>query len=381
MNEQITQVVNAIKVPNTGKTLGEESRVVKIEESSERLEIVYKRDGISVEDKRSIEDSIYEGLKDLVSEDKIIVKTVSADNQQYSKSAPAQQAQQKQEANLKAGHGPTGVPKKRVPGAAKVIAVSSGKGGVGKSTVTVNLALALAGQGKKVGIIDADIYGPSVPMLMGQRDAKPKATEGNKILPIDAWGVTFISFGLFIDESEPVIWRGPMLGGVLNQFLFDVNWGELDYLILDLPPGTGDMQLSMVQATEVDGAIVVSTPQDVALLDSKKGLEMFKKVNVPIIGMVENMSMFICDSCGKEHAIFGKDGVKAASDGLGVNYLGGIPLDIHVRESSDNGRPYMSNGELSETKISEAFNAVASNVDSYFNKESKGNFISKLFKK
>lgn len=381
MSDKFSQLINEILIPSNGKSLAEENRILEINHNDDKFEVIYNADGIEVSDKRAIEDKVYAALDGKIDEEKIFVKTISSKKESASAvSTTTGQSSHAQPANLKAGHGPVGANKKRVENVDKVIAVSSGKGGVGKSTVTTNLALSLTALGKKVGVIDADIYGPSLPMLLGKRDAKPESDGGKKILPIEAWGINFISFGLFVDEKEPVIWRGPMLGGVLNQFLFDVNWGKLDYLILDLPPGTGDVQLSMVQATEVDGAIIVSTPQDVALLDSKKGLEMFKKVNVPIIGMVENMSSFICDSCDKEHFIFGKDGVKGAADGLGVNYLGGIPLETTLREASDSGKPYMANPEYSQTKISESFNNVAKNVDSYFNKSNKGGFLKNLFK-
>ena len=178
------------------------------------------------------------------------------------------------------------------------------KGEWEKSTVAVNLALALTHLGRKVGVLDADIYGPSLPTLLNQSSAQPKSTEDKKIQPIEVYGLEFISFGLFIPESDPVIWRGPMLGGVLNQFLFDVKWSQLDYLILDLPPGTGDVQLSLVQNVEIDGAVIVSTPQKVALLDTKKGLNMFKKVNIPILGMIENMSYFVPEDDRKKKIFY-----------------------------------------------------------------------------
>jgi len=273
-------------------------------------------------------------------------------------------------AQITTGHGPgPGANKKRVPNVKKVIAVSSCKGGVGKSTVAVNLAFALKNMGKKVGILDADIYGPSMPMLLNQREAKPIANEDKKILPIMAYGIPFMSFGLFVEEKEPVIWRGPMLGGVLNQFLFDVNWGELDYLIIDLPPGTGDMQLSMVQATDIDGAIVISTPQDVALLDSKKGLKMFHQVKVPVIGMVENMSYFIPDdNPTKKYFIFGESGVKKAAAELETTLLAEIPMEIALRQSSDIGMPYMNESKYEGRPIWNAYMTLAKNVDRTFDK-------------
>ena len=223
-----------------------------------------------------------------------------------------------------------------------------------------------------------------MPMLLNQRGTKPGATDDKKILPIDAYGIPFISFGLFINEKDPVIWRGPMLGGVLNQFLFDVAWEGLDYLIIDLPPGTGDMQLSMIQATDIDGAIVVSTPQDVALLDSKKGLAMFNQVKVPILGMVENMSYFVPDdNQSKKYFIFGEGGVKKAAQELNVNLLAEIPLEIALREGSDTGKPYMNEKKYEGRPVWNAYMSLAKNVDQCFNEQSttdepKG-FFKRLF--
>jgi ATP-binding protein involved in chromosome partitioning len=237
--------------------------------------------------------------------------------------------------------------------------------------------------GKKVGIIDADIYGPSIPMLLGKREQKPVASADKKIIPVESNGLKFLSFGLFIDEKDPVIWRGPMLGGVLNQFLFDADWTGIDYLLIDLPPGTGDIQLSMVQNCHVDGAIIISTPQDVALLDATKGLEMFRKLNLPIVGMVENMSSFVCSNCQHEHHIFGDGGVEKASKKLGVNFLGSIPLELELRTSADEGMPYMLNPSYEGRSVSRAFNSVSQKVDQHFNpgNEPKTGFLSKLFQR
>ena len=259
----------------------------------------------------------------------------------------------------------------------------SGSPGVGKSTFTSNLAATLVNQGRKVGIIDADIYGPSMPMLFNKRDEKPEATIDKKIIPLENHGVKFISFGSFIDENEPVVWRGPMLGGVLNQFLFDTDWGELDYLIIDLPPGTGDVQLSMVQNCNVDGSIIISTPQDVALLDAKKGLNMFHRLNLPVIGMVENMSSYICDSCDKEHFIFGTGGVMSACSELGVGFLGKIPLEMAVRKGADFGTPYMSQNKHEGRKVWDAYTEIVSKLDRYFNPDdnTKKGILSRVFGK
>ncbi|PCD77557.1 Mrp/NBP35 family ATP-binding protein [Pseudothioclava arenosa] len=228
-----------------------------------------------------------------------------------------------------------------VPGVRHIIAVGSGKGGVGKSTVSSNLAVALAREGKRVGLLDADIYGPSQPRMMGtyQRPASP---DGHTILPLRAHGVTLMSIGLMLKEDEAVIWRGPMLMGALQQMLGQVRWdeyGPLDVLIIDLPPGTGDIQLSLCQKTQLDGAIIVSTPQDVALLDAKKALDMFRRLGTPIMGLIENMSTYVCPNCGHEEHLFGHGGVEAEAARLGLPYLGALPLALDVRVAGDAGNP------------------------------------------
>ena len=226
-----------------------------------------------------------------------------------------------------------------IPGVRNVIAVGSGKGGVGKSTVAVNLALALAATGAKVGLLDADIYGPNVPLMMGAR-GKPDPAPDGKIKPIRAYGIDLISIAFFLpDDDSPVIWRGPMLTKLLTQFIYDVAWGELDYLVMDMPPGTGDVQLTTAQSLPLTGAIIVSTPQDVALLDAGKALTMFQKLNVPVIGIVENMSSFICPHCGQGTDLFGHGGAQAAATRFGVPFLGDIPLVLEIRQGSDAGEP------------------------------------------
>jgi ATP-binding protein involved in chromosome partitioning len=225
-----------------------------------------------------------------------------------------------------------------VPGVASIIAVASGKGGVGKSTVAVNLALALKGRGLKVGILDADIYGPSMPRLLALR-GRPQTLSGNKLAPMDAYGLKVMSMGFLVDEETPMIWRGPMVMSALSQMLKDVAWGELDILVVDMPPGTGDAQLTMAQQVPLAGAVIVSTPQDLALIDARKGLNMFRKVNVPVLGIVENMSTFVCPHCGEPSNIFGHGGARAEAARLGVPFLGEVPLTIAVRELSDEGRP------------------------------------------
>ncbi|EBA03029.1 Mrp/NBP35 family protein [Rhodobacterales bacterium HTCC2150] len=226
----------------------------------------------------------------------------------------------------------------QISGVDRILAVASGKGGVGKSTVSSNLAVALAKQGRRVGLLDADIYGPSQPRMMGI-NKRPGSPDGKKIIPLHAHGVTLMSIGFMVDPDKAVVWRGPMLMGALQQMLGQVEWGELDVLIVDLPPGTGDVQLTLCQKTHMTGALVVSTPQDVALLDARKALDMFKTLNTPVLGMIENMSSYICPECGNEAHIFGHGGVADEAEKLGLPFLGSLPLHLDVRMAGDAGTP------------------------------------------
>ncbi|MFA7095915.1 MAG: iron-sulfur cluster carrier protein ApbC [Gammaproteobacteria bacterium] len=219
-----------------------------------------------------------------------------------------------------------------------IIAVSSGKGGVGKSTVSVNLALALSAEGASVGILDADIYGPSQPRMLGIQ-GRPESKDGKSLEPMTSYHLQAMSIGFLIDEETPMIWRGPMVTQALEQLLNDTNWKELDYLIIDMPPGTGDTQLTLAQKVPVSGAVIVTTPQDIALLDARKGLKMFQKVEVPVLGIVENMSTHICSKCGHEEHIFGAGGGLRMAEQYDVDFLGSLPLDISIRENADGGRP------------------------------------------
>ena len=223
-------------------------------------------------------------------------------------------------------------------GVQRILAIGSGKGGVGKSTVSSNLAVALAKQGRKVGLLDADIYGPSQPRMMGV-NKRPASPDGKTIIPLKAHGVTLMSIGFMLEEGKAVVWRGPMLMGALQQMLGQVEWGELDVLIVDLPPGTGDVQLTLCTKSELTGAIVVSTPQDVALIDARKALDMFATLKTPVLGLIENMSMFVCPDCGAEHEIFGQGGVAAEAKALGVPLLGALPIDLETRLAGDGGTP------------------------------------------
>ena len=230
-------------------------------------------------------------------------------------------------------------PKAGVPGVDAIIAVASGKGGVGKSTTAVNLALAMKANGLRVGILDADIYGPSLPRLLNLRERKPEVVSGRILRPLDAGGVKAMSIGFLVEEETPMIWRGPMVVSALNQMLREVEWGTLDVLVVDMPPGTGDAQLTMAQQVPLAGSVIVSTPQDLALIDARKGLNMFRRVDVPVLGIVENMSFFICPHCGGRTDIFAHGGARHEADRLGVPFLGEVPLDLSIRLTSDAGTP------------------------------------------
>jgi ATP-binding protein involved in chromosome partitioning len=243
-----------------------------------------------------------------------------------------------------------------LPGVKNIIAVASGKGGVGKSTVSVNLALALAAEGATVGILDADIYGPSQPRMLGLT-GKPSSPDGKSIVPMRAHGLQAMSIGVLIEEDTPMIWRGPMVTQALMQLLTDTRWEELDYLIIDLPPGTGDIQLTLSQKVPVSGAVIVTTPQDIALLDARKALGMFRKVEVPVLGVVENMATHICTNCGHEEHIFGQGGGARMAQEAGIAYLGDLPLDIRIRQQADDGKPTVA--AIPDSDLTARYRAIA----------------------
>ena len=244
------------------------------------------------------------------------------------------------------GQAPGGA-KLQVPGVKHIVAVASGKGGVGKSTTAVNLALGLASLGLRVGLLDADIYGPSIPRMLGIR-GRPQSPDGTKLLPLENHGIVCMSIGFLVPEDTPTIWRGPMVMSAITQMLRDVKWGALDVMVVDLPPGTGDAQLTMSQNVPLSGAVIVSTPQDIALLDARKGLNMFRKVDVPVFGIVENMSYFVCPHCGERSEIFSHGGARAEAEKLGTDFLGEVPLHIAIRETSDAGTPITVSAPNSE---------------------------------
>jgi len=242
-----------------------------------------------------------------------------------------------------------------LPGVRKIVAVASGKGGVGKSTVAVNLALSLKDLGNRVGLLDADVHGPSVPLMMGT-EAVPRAASDKKVYPVERYGISLISMGFFLDDESPVIWRGPIVMGIIRQFLRDVVWGELDYLVVDLPPGTGDASLTLAQEVPLDGGVIVSTPQDVALLDVQRGIAMFRQVKVPLFGIIENMSYYLCPHCGERDDIFGNGGVKKT----GLDLLGEVPIEEEMRVAGDDGRPFVF--QQPDHPVSQVFRQIASRI-------------------
>jgi ATP-binding protein involved in chromosome partitioning len=258
----------------------------------------------------------------------------------------------------KAARTPPGQGPMLLPEVGAIVAVASGKGGVGKSTTAVNLAVALASQGLRVGLLDADIYGPSLPQMLGTRE-RPRA-EGQRIIPLKRWGLTAMSIGFLVEEETPMVWRGPMVMGALEQLMGQVEWGALDVMVVDMPPGTGDAQLTMSQRVPLAGAVIVSTPQDVALIDARRGVRMFEKVGVPVLGLVENMSFYCCPNCGHRADLFGHGGARKEAEKLGVEFLGELPLKIEIRELADAGTPIVA--ARPETEEARAYQRIATRL-------------------
>ena len=314
-------------------------RVHSVDEEENKIRIRFFSDGIDLTTKSNIESFIRNQLN-------CDNNTLTIYFERKEKQAPSSATPPKQNTDhnshkhveQKNPNTPPPSGKRPIQGVKRIIAVASGKGGVGKSTVSVNLALGLYNQGYKVGILDADIYGPSIPTMLNIHE-DPLINENNKIIPPEAYGLKVMSFGFFAPEETAVIWRGPMIMKALQQFFWDVDWGNLDFLIIDLPPGTGDAQLTLVQSIPLTGAVIVTTPQNVALLDAVKGIAMFRKTDVPILGVVENMSTFTCPSCGSQSHIFGNGGAEKVSNKFEVPILGHIPLFSEIRESGDTGKP------------------------------------------
>ena len=332
-NEQITAALSKLALPDGGDLVSRDMiRALQI--AGPRVSFVIEAPSPAIaqqmEPLRKMAQAAVEALPD--------VEAVQVALTAHSGGQPTPPPQQQPPSLKIGGHPKPQAAPMKPSGVQRILAIGSGKGGVGKSTVSSNLAVALARAGRRVGLLDADIYGPSQPRMMGVSE-RPKSPDGKTIIPLHAHGVTVMSIGLMMDPDKAVIWRGPMLMGALQQMLGQVEWGELDVLIVDLPPGTGDVQLTLCQKSEVSGAIVVSTPQDVALLDARKALNMFDTLNTPVLGLIENMSQFTCPDCGATHDIFGQGGVKAEAEKLGVPLLGALPIDLDTRLAGDGGTP------------------------------------------
>ena len=347
LKEQVAAALSKITMPGTGKDIVAAGAVSDIYEKDGKVML-----SISVPaDKASRFEPIRAAAEVAVKSIPGVAKaTVALTAEVAPGSTPPKVASQ----NHGHGHSHAMPAKNAIPGVKSIIAVASGKGGVGKSTTAVNFALALSTRGLKVGILDADIYGPSVPRLMGLSGDKPQVNEDRTLMPLENYGLKVMSIGFLVDEETPMIWRAPMAVSALTQMLRESAWGDLDVLVVDMPPGTGDVQLTMAQQVPLTGAVIVSTPQDLALLDARRGVAMFQKVEVPVLGIVENMAYFICPGCGTHHDIFGHGGAAQEARRIGVPFLGEVPLEMKIRETSDAGLPVVAtepNGPHAESYL------------------------------
>lgn len=327
--EQIQTLLKEVALPGTGTNLVSAGAVSRIIAREGKVSLILSLPANLAGSR--------DALKNDVAQRILAVEGVT-DVQVLEKSAPPSDAPQP---------GPA-VGGQGIPGVRHIIAIASGKGGVGKSTVAVNLAVALAQAGKRVGLLDSDVYGPSIPKMLGLEGERPRVTQDERLIPLEAHGLKTMSIGFMLDDDSPVIWRGPMVTGLLRQFLNQVAWGELDYLVLDLPPGTGDAQLTLVQTVALSGGIIVTTPQDVALLDVQRGIQMFQRVEVPILGIVENMSLFVCPKCGETTEIFSHGGGEKAAERYQVPFLGAIPIVRDYALAGDNGVPVVVSDRASK---------------------------------
>jgi len=341
LEQQIRDAFSSITFADTDKNVLEADIVYSLEITQNRADAVVVVDQEFESFTSGLTDELVTALKSCDGVDEVGINVVgSVQEAQQLTGGPVESANAHQghDHGPGEGHAPSPAKKNYLGEYGEVILVASGKGGVGKSTTAVNLALALKAQGKKVSLLDADIYGPSIPAMMGSRGEFSEVV-GQQMLPVSRHGIEFMSMGNLVDEDEAVVWRGPMAHQVIEQMLRDTQWPGGDYIIIDLPPGTGDVQITLAQMTEASGAVIVSTPQDVALLDARKAVKMFEKVTIPILGMVENMSSFVCPHCAKETPIFSTGGAKEESEDQEVPFLGAVPIELAVREGGDNGTP------------------------------------------
>lgn len=337
---KLEKALSSVKYPGFNKDVVSLGLIKEMKNNEDNVQIIFSVKNADPEVKQALNEAVNKALS--------VIPGIKKINVEF-------ESNSKKETKEKTGL----PPKKKIPGVSYIIPVASGKGGVGKSTVAVNLAAALSQKGLKVGLLDLDIYGPSIPLMMGVQEM-PKVTPDNKIYPLEKFSMRLMSIGFLFEKDAALIWRGPMVMKAVDQFLFDVEWGRLDYLIIDLPPGTGDAQLTLVQSVPITAAVVVTTPQDVALLDAKKAVIMFEQTNTPVLGIVENMSYFHCPHCNERSEIFGHGGGKNYSDQLNVPFLGEIPLHTGVRVGGDEGKPIVLSDDTAEVKL--AFTSIVDKV-------------------
>ncbi len=353
--QQILDALKSVKDPNTGEDIVSAGMIegIQLKDGHVAFSIqVDQAQGAQLEPMRKEAEKTVHALPGIITATVVLTAERTDTNQSHmANSQNASGGGNQPKGPVEAGQ--------MIPGCKSIVAVASGKGGVGKSTTAVNLALGLAASGKKVGLMDADIYGPSMPRMMGIT-GQPISDDGKTLQPMENYGVKVMSIGFLVDEDTPMIWRGPMVQSALEQMIRDVNWGHLDILVVDMPPGTGDAQLTMAQRVPLTGAIIVSTPQDIALLDARKGLNMFRKVDVPVFGIIENMSYFTCPKCGERSEIFSHGGAKNEAERLGCDFLGEIPLDIEIRTTSDNGHPIAVS--QADGVLAKAYASIAMNI-------------------
>lgn len=377
-HDNILNALKAVDDPQTGKDVVSSNMIKNVQVSGNQVSftLIFKKDNYP--NKEKIAENAKKAVLALEGIEQVDINTAVNDPLKVV-SSPQQSGQPRPAAG-----GPPpgqqqkaqGPPQPNLPNAKYTIAVASGKGGVGKTTVAVNLAVSLAQTGVKVGLLDADIYGPNVPMMMGVN--KKLSTRNNKIAPLERYDVEMVSVGFISEGDTAIIWRGPLVGRMIQQFLQDVDWGDLDYLVIDLPPGTGDAQLTLTQSLPLTGAIVVSTPQDVAMLDAKKGINMFRKVEVPVLGLVENMSYFMCPHCNERTEIFDHGGGKKASEKFDVPFLGEIPLDIKIRVGGDKGEPIAISEP--DSPVAKAFAKLANTVIEQVTSDKEKGIFKRVFK-
>jgi len=379
--ETIEELLTTVALPGQDEDLVASGRVSEIEIDGGEVTVVVTLDGFDREARHAIEDAVLAALGGQDGIDDVLVEVEMAS---LPEPPPADDGVMMHGGGGGGAKAQVKPPKGALSQVRHLIAVASGKGGVGKSTGAVNLALALKARGARVGLCDLDIYGPSVPMQMGVAKAKPGVSPSQKrFLPVEAYGVSVMSIGFLVDDDTPVIWRGPIVASVVKQFLEDVEWGELDYLVIDMPPGTGDAQLTLSQSAPLTGAVIVTTPSELALIDAVKGLQMFRKVDTPVLGMVENMSHYVCESCGHQSHPFNTGGTERISEQFKVGMLARIPIDHAIQRGGDEGRPLMTTAP--DSPQGEAFHTLAAAVIEKCpfeaDKEKKKGFLANLFKR